>query len=505
MRVLIVDDEVIIREGLRQVVSWSDHGFQLLEPAVSAEEAIKVMENNCPEIILTDIRMSGMSGLDLAAYVSEQELPAEVIVLTGYDEFSYAQEALRQGVSDYLLKASEPDAILDAVKKARDRLAATKEHVQWKQGERERCITSLIKKIVKDTYEQKEINQLKELIPELRAFAFQFILVDKQLPISEIVKMEKLWNTYVFGKWLQFEDKIAIIVTRDPRLEDEYLIQMAAKKISQQIGKPLLVSTVVSALSELPSSYREVKPLLLYQWILREKRMISLTLIKGRRGIAYAEKMKDHEEMLFNFIHTGNYQEFTNFMDELITWLFSHPQATPGSIQLYLQTLFISMLQFVNRIATSIGKDTKNYKSLLPPAEWFPSYKEFLLPSFTKIIDDYQNLVHRQNNYVQLAIHYMEIKLDQSVSLQEVADHVHVNPSYLSEMLRKETGASYVEFITELRMSKAVELLVHTPAKVKEVSNQVGYSDWKYFTSQFKKHFGLTPTQYRQRLKADAN
>ncbi|MGP4040857.1 response regulator transcription factor [Gracilibacillus sp. D59] len=505
MRVLIVDDEIIIREGLCQVVPWSEHGFQLLEPAVSAEEAMEVIRDTCPDIIITDIRMNGKSGLDLAAYVSGQRLPIEVILLTGYDEFSYAQEALRQGVSDYLLKASEPDAILHAVMRARDRLTDTKEHVQWKQWEHDRLILSLTKKIVADKFQQEDMDQLIELIPELQESALQVIMSDRSLPLTELKKKEELWNKYIFGKWLNINDRLTIIVRRDSRLEDEYLLQMAAKKITPSLEKPMLLGTVVSSISNLSASYQKAKSLLLYEWLLPDNKIISAKEILERDGIAHTENMKDYEDRLFHCMNTGGYQELTRLLEELVTWLFSHPHATPGSIQLYVQTLFISMLRFVNRVASSVGKRTINYKSLHPPGEWFPFYQDRLIPSFLNVMDDYRDLVDRQSNYVQMAILYIENRLNKQLSLQEVANHVHVNPSYLSEMLRKETGTSYVELITQLRMKKAEELLIHTPAKVKEVSNQVGYADWKYFTSQFKKHTGETPTQYRRRLKTDVN
>lgn len=504
MKVLIVDDEVIIREGIRKVISWEEHGFQLLEPVSSAERAIDVIHKNAPEIILTDIRMNGKSGLDLASFVYGQELSIEVIVLTGYDEFTYAQEALRQGVSDYLLKTSAPDDILRAVQKARDRLVDTREHVQWRQGERDRMISTLTKKIVNYTAEPKDINQLYTFLPELQNSPIQILLIDTPLETIQLEDNENLWNTYIFGKWIPLNEKTIIIVRRDPRLGDEYLLQMAIKKINQSLETPFFVGSVVSSLTNLPSSFEQAVSLILYKWLLPTHKIIGTNDIQHRVGISQTALLGDHEEKLFSYMNSGSEKEFKCWLMEIIDWLFTNSKATPGSIQLYVETLYVSMIRFTNRIVASIGKKTLNYRSLSSPGEWFPSPTESLIPSFLEVLDDYQNLVNRQNDFVQIAIHYIENKLDQALTLKEVAEQVYVHPNYLSEMLRKETGMSYVEFATDLRMKKAVQLLLHTPTKVKDVSNSVGYSDSKYFTSQFKKHTGLTPSQYRKIKRKDA-
>ena len=119
MKVLIVDDEVIIRNGLSTVINWADNGFTVLTPAASAEEALQRIPVEMPEIIFTDIRMTGLSGLDMAHEVKQQYPEIEIIVISGYDEFSYAQQAMREGVSDYLLKTSRPGEIIEAAVQAR--------------------------------------------------------------------------------------------------------------------------------------------------------------------------------------------------------------------------------------------------------------------------------------------------------------------------------------------------------------------------------------------------
>ncbi|WP_257351047.1 response regulator transcription factor [Pseudalkalibacillus decolorationis] len=501
MKVLIVDDEVIIREGMRKVVAWSEHGFQLLETASSAEEAMERINKERPDIILTDIRMKGKSGLDLAEYVYDLDLAIEVIVLTGYDEFAYAQEALRQGVCDYLLKTSAPDDILRAVQKAKGRLEHTKEHVQWKQGERERMISSFVKRLLHKNAGPADVDRLYELVPELEEAPFQILLIDEPLQPSQLAENEMLWNTYVFGKWVPCNEKTVIIVQRDPRLEDDYLLRMAAKKITQQLHQPVFAGSVVSSLTELSSSYEQATSLILYKWLLPDHTLIGTEDIKSRIGIPHTERLPDHEAELLHYMKIGNHDDLKRWMMELIGWLFAHPQATPGSVHLYVQTLFIATIRFVNRVALSAGQEVRNYRSLPSAAEWFPLPEETLSPLFLQVLDDFQKQANRQNRYVQTAIYYIEQQIGESLTLHKVADHVHIHPNYLSDMIRKETGKSYIELLTGLRMKKAEELLLHSDAKVKDISKLVGYADWKYFTNQFKKYTGMTPSQYRHQYE----
>lgn len=124
MKVMIVDDEVIIRNGLSTVVNWEENGFTVLEPAASAEEALQRIPDEQPEIIFTDIRMTGLSGIDMAREVKKQFPDTEIIIISGFDEFAYAQQAMREGVSDYLLKTSRPGEIIQSAAKARERLEA---------------------------------------------------------------------------------------------------------------------------------------------------------------------------------------------------------------------------------------------------------------------------------------------------------------------------------------------------------------------------------------------
>src|SRR5699024_2496775 len=150
MKVLIVDDEIIIREGIANVIPWDNLGYTLLKPASSAEDALKQIDTEYPDILITDIRMTGMTGLELVSLIEERNYQIESILLTGYDDFEYIQEAIRQNVCDYLLKNSSPDDIILAVERAKKRVEITKEYDQLKESEVEHYVSSQLRKLVEN-------------------------------------------------------------------------------------------------------------------------------------------------------------------------------------------------------------------------------------------------------------------------------------------------------------------------------------------------------------------
>jgi two-component system response regulator YesN len=133
MKILIVDDEVIIRTGLAKVINWKEIGLELLKPAVSGEEALRRMPEERPNILLTDIRMKHMNGLELALKAKEIIPDIETIILSGYDDFMYTQQAIRQGVSDYLLKSSRPEEIMKTVLQVKQRIEDKWKHLNQDQ------------------------------------------------------------------------------------------------------------------------------------------------------------------------------------------------------------------------------------------------------------------------------------------------------------------------------------------------------------------------------------
>ncbi|GGJ60729.1 response regulator transcription factor [Virgibacillus salexigens] len=494
MKVLIADDEIIIREGMANVIPWEENGFLLLDPAASAEEVIERIETEKPDILITDIQMKEMNGLELVSYIGKKNYCIESILLTGYDDFAYIQEALRQDVCDYLLKTSSPDEIITAVNRAKKRLEKDKKYHRWSNAAYSEEKNTIVQTLFHQR-DSKDQAKLAEALPELATPPYQLILIGTTLDTQTLHSYEKIWNGYLYGTWLH-DDRFTLILTkRNTYLEDGYLLQMAIKKIRQMVQQPIFMSNVISTLNELPYKYEQLSQLHLYKYIFTDAVTISEQMVKERTGIAYHERKEEFLQQLITFLHNGEYDNLITWVHAFHTWLFSHSQATPDSIQFYVQNLYMETIRYMNRIQDH----ERRYESIPSASSWFQRPTEILQARFSQLQQDFQKQAQKNSNYVEQSIYYIEEHLGQSLSLQEVAGYISIHPNYLSELIRKKTGKSYVELVTTLRVQKAVDFLLYTSLTVKEIAKNIGYNDRKYFTKIFKKHYGVTPTQYRRR------
>ncbi|MFB1049859.1 response regulator [Paraliobacillus sp. JSM ZJ581] len=496
MKVLIADDEIIIREGISNVIPWAELGFTLLQPVSSAEEVLKQIEEECPDILITDIRMKGMSGLELVSQIAQSHYQIESILLTGYDEFEYIQEAIRQNVCDYLLKTSSPQEIIAAVERAKKRLEKAKEYDQLKESEVERAVVDHLTGVLRNELKTVDQVALSDSIPVLKEPPYQLLLIDVATNSHDIQVHEEIWNSYINGKWFSYQNHTLILLKRKKYLKDDYLLQIASRKVQQIYGKPIIMSSAVSSLDELSNLYKQVVSFIPYQWILTNNTMLMENDIIDRKGISYTEHMTRNKNELIKCMKDGDEQKLKEWVSDFIDWLISHSQATPESIQFYVQHLYVDSIRFIHQYGQK--ESIENYDSIPPFHKWFQQPKKELFSLLLIISKNFKSCYQKSTNYVEDSIIYMESHLGEPLSLKEVAEKIPVHPNYLSVVIRRKTGKSYVELLTDLRIKKAADYLVHTSINVKEVTKLVGYNDSKYFTKIFKKHYKMTPTQYRE-------
>lgn len=496
MKVLIVDDEIVIRTGMANVLPWEEHGYDILEPAASGEEALERIKKERPDIIISDIKMQGMTGLELIDKINDLHYPKEVIVLSGFDEFDFVQEAIKQNVSDYLLKSSSPEEILQSVDKARDRLNETRRFLELEKSKHEDHIDSTLQRLLYQPITEEKLQQLQEQEPKLQGASFQLLIINRVVSNKRFLEAMEMWNSYLYGRWLIHSGKTLIVVKRNPNLSDQYLLQMAAKQVSDIFTEPVYVSKVFTHLNELSSAYAETKALFFYKWLLPDLMMIQAKDIKGREGISHLERYKEHEGELLEYIRYGDEVGLETWIRKFVTWAFAHPMATPKSIEDYIQNLFFGVVRYLDQMGNKPDK-----KVDIPTLDQYLSQPvKTLTKLFWSLTVNMKNSEKGAKKYVLEATRYIETHLSESITLQDVAGHVHVHPNYLSEIIRNITGKSYLELLTEKRMERAANILNHSNKQIGEISQLVGYNDRRYFTKVFKRYYNMTPTEYRNKM-----
>ncbi|WP_106769207.1 response regulator [Paenibacillus faecalis] len=516
MKVLIVDDEVIIRTGLSTVIDWESCGFCVLEPAASGEEALQRFPNEEPDIIFTDIRMTGMSGIDLAREVLRMRPGTEVIIISGFDEFIYAQQAMREGVSEYLLKTSRPDEIIQAAVRAKARIEQRRKEEEIAQTKERAVSHSFLSKMfaLASPPDDQMIIEMWNRYPELRMIqgkhSLQAWIITPRYKgdISEEGHAqedlcralgERLTELLPYGcEWLQRGRSILLFIRVELERQDTSNLANMIRKAGEELN-----CTIFAACGEPIHDVKHLRQALdtaveanSYEWLLNDKEVVRYEDISGRKGVKMLCTLEEEKD-LAAWIRTEDRGRLRSEIAKLLARLRQDPHATPGSVQGYLQSLIVAGHRWLERAAMSVGRSYEPpIGEKLDMAELSEQPEKALFWHFEAMMKQYTQLVSGISP-VQHAIIYIHENLGQGLSLQQVANHVHMNPNYFSELFKREIGQNYIEFVTEAKIKKAMTLLRETPAKISEIAYEAGYEDMKYFNRLFKKFTGMTPSEYR--------
>ncbi|WP_028596158.1 response regulator [Paenibacillus assamensis] len=522
MKALIVDDEVIIRNGLSQVIPWQELGFELLTPCQSAEEAMKLIAEEKPELVLTDIRMNGIDGLTLAGYIRECSPLTETIVYTGYDDFTYAQQAIRHGVSDYLLKTTRPDDIVRAALKARERIESRRmeqvEHAKREGFYRDQ----LLRRWLSGQLSVEESRNAAELLIH-ESHLSSHSSKDQAVGYYEVAELKvEGWDSkeeslLLFAVSNMLRDSIRCAVLRnDARLlvvryeasqswvhEWERLISM----IEQQLKCRLFagIGRATSLVEGVCHSAAGAAKAISYHVIAANQKTVRVEEAEMRTGLPLLRHAED-EFGLIQQLKSGNASELRCWISEFVDRLTSHPQATPHSLQSYVSSLFIGIQRWMDRMAEDASANMHQSMwqiTMIGTADSMnrEQWERELYAALQQAMQRYIHLVSNTSQSVILkAKQYIREHADGTLTLKRVADVVHVHPHHLSERFKIETGMNYIEFVTMVRIERACELLQNTELMVNEIARIVGYEDVKYFAQLFKRYMKCTPSDYR--LKA---
>ncbi|CAG7655873.1 helix-turn-helix domain-containing protein [Paenibacillus allorhizosphaerae] len=524
MRIMIVDDEVIIRTGLAQVIQWEALGFELLEPAASAEEALGRMPRERPNIVLTDIRMTGKTGLQLAEEAKRIVPEAEVIILSGYDDFEYMQQAIRQDVSDYLLKTSRPEEIIKTVLRAKRRIEE-----RWAVHSR-------------DLFKNKEArNRLFErwviagdmagMDQELQAGLLSRLLADREngedgllqivlvaaegwddAPASESLLLfaveNMLGDLLVYCETLVQDKRIVAAIRCKSGIGcDSHHFRAVMDKIERMLKCSLFVAAgmPVEKPEQLPESYAAADYAFGYRALLKEK-MVEYTAVRQRIG---GKTVCTHEEELelSSILLDNDAIALKEWVGRYIQSQLDDPQMTLESLEASVRSVAVSAHRWLERVMSATGRGgALEAKPTHLQLGRGMAPRDALFPHLYSVMTLYHHrYADGKTTHAQKAMAYIEEHLGGDVGLAQVAKHVHLHPSHLSEVFKKETGMTFGDYVTKQRMRRAMEILSVSPAKVSEVAAEVGYEDVKYFGQIFKKYTGKTPSEYRDKAGSPTN
>ncbi|WP_338551331.1 response regulator [Paenibacillus sp. KS-LC4] len=552
-RLLIVDDEATIVEGLHAVFT-SDSSFDELDvlKAYSATEALEWLSEVKVDVVLTDVSMPGLNGIDLVSRMASEWPRCKAVLLSGHNDFSYAQQAIRSpNVVDYLLKTEGMDKIRETVTKAirlvREELTTSHQRILM-QEKMPRALSGLQRRLLKDTLrEKRESMRLEQEVIDALQLKFKlnmpvllaaFFVEDwrsyanpidyslVQYAIGNIA--EELLDSKTIVKCTEYDEySIACFIQPIGR---EWPIESWKKRLPRFVHGTLetfqeacltyLKVPVSIAVIDGPVQWPEVSQtysrllmaLLGGTGFTTEKwMMVSVQEEEEREREADRHELKKrsfyHLENLFRTILAGDRKEAENHFQSLCSVYPSEGPKEPFDKLQFLNVASKQMLAAYDqlRILYANGTDCTAVLNLDAQSSWAHLLTQLRLS--VKRINEITlqetdvSSSHEESSIIVYVHQYIHSHLDGDLSLSKIAKVVSLNPSYLSRWYKKHTGIALSEYINKVRVDKAKELLRISELKIHEISNRLGFTDPHYFFRFFKKAEKCTPNEYRDRSK----
>lgn len=532
LKVFLVEDETVIREGLRDHIPWDKYGYRFVGEASDGEMALPLIRKNRPDLIITDIKMPFMDGLMLSHMVKEEFPKTKIVILSGYDDFEYARRAITIGIDQYILKPVTRASIRTVLQEIREKIEAEQqqEDYQTKLADEMReyeqfSMRHFFEKMLEGEMSVAEIYaEAAKKSLDLSASGYNLIFLYMQedkndMPENDVnhfvQTQEEILHYFLrFPQYILFRWSIncyGILIRDDWEKiqEDTELaieqIRMVCDRAGSDYEWYVAASDPVERLSMLPGCYDEIRRYSAYRFIYPRQHYFTKQTVQNTVStlddtqIAGIEYSQLSPEIIQDFLAKGSCMEVYSFVDSYLEKIIDALNSTMFRDYVVLNIRF-AILAYLDKIDAK--KEDFNVRLVSNPDKVHISKEEvkdyfaqMLLAAFT--IRDEQTS-GQSGRTLKSAMDYIDAHYaDDSITLGSVACEVQVSANYLSSAFSQNTRQTFTEYITDKRMDKAKKLLRSTDLATAEIAAQVGYKDSHYFSFVFKKTQGLSPREYR--------
>lgn len=534
IRMVIADDEYIVREGLKNIDLWKEQGIEIVGDACDGREAYELCVNLQPEILFTDIRMPIMDGLEVAMKLRESQSHIKVIMLSGIQDFNYVKTAMDINAEGYILKPIKIDELRNVIAKVTNsiKMEKNREHeITVLEQElrnsipiiRENFLRNLISGFHQNETDLKEKLDYLDIplgsnesvitavfkIDEYEDVAVNYSEKARQLLNLSVVNIIKKTITG-YGMGIGFaakENEFVIIYNQKSQLMRKYI--EASEEVMECVNKftnktlSVGIGRVVSQLGDAYISYKEALDALQYRFYTGNESLISIyDIYPSEKSITFSDLYKIGEELM-NCMKLGDNLGMNKSIDTIFAPLLysDRPPCHP-----YIKSVCIELICTAQRVVYESGEDINNiisdcsivYSDIFLIKDLF-ELKDYIRAIFSKLVSFFEVRYKCKNTSVINKIkdiineRYME-----DISLSLLSEEVYLTPNYISLIFKRETGETLVEYLTQVRLETAKKLLKTTELKVFEIARMVGYENPNYFSTVFKKHIGVYPGKYSE-------
>ena len=542
LKIFLAEDEVIVRETIKRMIPWEELGFELVGEAADGEMALPLLIRQKPDLLITDIKMPFMDGLTLAK-LAKKELPElKIVILSGYDDFNYAKQAISIGVEEYLLKPITKNALIERLSEIRSRYEHEKTQKEYyEKFQREMQVyeknsnRDFFEALVCGSMDMMEVYKKAEKLGlDIVAEAYNILIftMNSEEDFSgqkegysewEAESLEMLedffsdntsamlfrCNIFSYGVLIKGQKETIDENTRSCIDEIKKILDRKEQKRQWFVA----VGESVERLSKLQKSYHSASRAFSQRYLYGENILYydEMELMENRSGQAdtndnaYLKNVDVNAlnpAILQKFLSNGLQEETENFVKDYFYAIGQEPMESLVFRNYVILNVRFSVLSFLK----SLGCDTEemepeNTEEILAESgkniESAITYAKKMISQAITIRD--QNSGNKNRSILKTAVDFIdEHYMDEDISLNTAANVANVSSNHFSALFSQNMGQTFIEYLTTLRMNKAKELLRCTGMRSSEIAGEVGYKDAHYFSYLFKKTQGMTPSEYRK-------
>ena len=542
LKTFLVEDEVVIREMIKKMIPWEQYGFELAGEAADGEMALPLILKSKPDLLITDIKMPFMDGLTLCRLVKKELPDIRIVILSGYDDFNYAKQAISIGVEDYLLKPITKNAFIERLEEIHNRYEHEKTQREYYEKFRlemqeyeKNASRDFFETLVRADSDLAELyRRADKLNLDIVAEAYNILIftpdtsegscnTDDQCSDWEAEVQDKINNYFlnhpvaILFRHQVFSYAILVKGQKDTiEKNTEECVKAIQDIMAQTEGRTdwfIAVGKSADRLSMLGHSYRTAVRANSFRY-LYDGHILDYQSLETRKGNPSDSYREDSVQLrnvninalnpaiLQKFLSSGLAEEVEGFVRDYINAIGQEPMGSLVFRNYVVLNVRFSVLSFLKKLGCDdseiSGQETDNIvEETGKSIETAVAYCEKMLKKAIALRDE--NAGNQNRSVLKRAVEFIDQNyMDEELSLNKAAHVANVSANHFSALFSQNMGQTFTEYLTGLRMSKAKELLRCTAMRSSEIAGEVGYKDAHYFSYLFKKTQGMTPSEYRK-------
>lgn len=511
--VMIVDDEKLAIDDLLDIVDWEDNGYEVVATAINGKQAISKFQRFHPQVVLTDIKMPYMDGIEFIKRLREIDTKTKILLLTAYKDFAYAKSAIQYGITDYIIKSDiNSRTFKETLLKLREVISSENKASYILKQKR-------ISDFLNSNMEEEQLSD-----KDLFFLPYCYLIIEQDLPINIsgdcLIGTIRDMNTDVISVLMTTEEEDCTVIAASSIQQDKILLVLNLKEVSETIIHSVLYKLAESIkikLSErfehtftvyvvdikvnliaLKRMYLTNEQLFFAKYLIGNGRTYNLSDCSSEYEQDIKEDMKVDENLLTGLIEKMDGDGLQSYIDRLFDQIFISKSYTnlyriSRGLYLVLRRHNDLLSDIAKKIDINANNNWIHWLNGRDIKRWFGN-------RFSKLINEKKRAYESgYSKVIARAIDFINKHYSQSdLAINRIADDVHLSTGHLCSLFKKETGKTVNSFITEVRMSEAKRMLKESNQKVYEISSAVGYQSSQYFSQVFYKLTGVYPAKYQK-------